>query len=613
MIKRILAGLFFLLATTASLHASAVNIYVTQTGSDPGSGACHGQTIISISAANNSANWGSGTTQIGPGTILHICGTFTGPTNTQELVLQGSGTSSNPITILFDTGANFTSPMWSNNSALDTNNQSWIVINGGSNGIIQNTANGTGLANAQPSTGVTVRGGSNVTVENLTIANICQHTSSSDSNACNSGGNNDQALGIVNGANNVTVKQMTIHDAQNCIFYAGQNGDSGVVISDNTLSRCNWEIGVDQAGTSSGFTVTRNNMFCVVAGVCNWDDNSDAFHHNGIIIFPQSSDTMNSVVLSNNWIHDINGNTTAGIFLDPSGTGNTPGILIYNNILSTSTGQGGPNNAQINIGIGITGAKAYNNTVVGGAAQGMSGQLTPTYENNIVTGPSTGELLNSGFSGVISNYNNFFGNSFIGNAGGTTCATLMNWQSCSSLDANSIGTNPNLTATFTPNIGSPVIGSGINLTSLSIPGLDISAPATFGAGGGCGVGCVPRPASGGWDMGAYQSGGAPPVFSFLTASVIASTTAGPSGCGSVSSSTTASICFSTVNGCFMSDQGSAWASCALPTTTVTPTTVIIGGATSKTNNFTISSSAPPVSVSGSTVTVGVPVITVKGN
>ena len=35
---------------------------------------------------NNAANWGSGATQIGPGTTVHLCGTFNGAAGQQLLV-----------------------------------------------------------------------------------------------------------------------------------------------------------------------------------------------------------------------------------------------------------------------------------------------------------------------------------------------------------------------------------------------------------------------------------------------------------------------------------------------------------------------------------------------
>src|SRR5438132_776393 len=82
------------------------------------------------------------------GTIVHLCGTFTGTLNSTMLTAQGSGASGNPVTLLFETNANFTSPAWNSpNGAINIGGRNFITIDGGTNGIIQNTANGTNLAN----------------------------------------------------------------------------------------------------------------------------------------------------------------------------------------------------------------------------------------------------------------------------------------------------------------------------------------------------------------------------------------------------------------------------------------------------------------------------------
>ena len=43
--------------------------------------------------------WGGGSTQIGPGTTAHICGTITGSAGAVAFTFQGSGTSGNPVTL----------------------------------------------------------------------------------------------------------------------------------------------------------------------------------------------------------------------------------------------------------------------------------------------------------------------------------------------------------------------------------------------------------------------------------------------------------------------------------------------------------------------------------
>src|SRR3984893_17134985 len=100
-----LGGLY---ASVASAQAS--NVYITPDGG--GNGICTNNTHPP-SWFNNSGNWGNGATQIGPGTIVHLCGTFVGAQGATMLTAQGSGSSGNPVTILFESGANLTSPAWS--------------------------------------------------------------------------------------------------------------------------------------------------------------------------------------------------------------------------------------------------------------------------------------------------------------------------------------------------------------------------------------------------------------------------------------------------------------------------------------------------------------------
>ena len=119
--------------------------------------ACNGQTAITYSTFNAAS--------LSPNDLTYICGTIT--TNAAQIIPNGSGTSGNPITIKFDTGASF-SPAACNlgggsNICFNLNGLSWIVVDGGTpcgpgtacnsdeegnvsddTGVISNTANGVG-------------------------------------------------------------------------------------------------------------------------------------------------------------------------------------------------------------------------------------------------------------------------------------------------------------------------------------------------------------------------------------------------------------------------------------------------------------------------------------
>jgi hypothetical protein len=506
---RLLLGVALLSVTASVCSASATDVFIAQNSTGAGNGADCAD-ALPVSWLNTAVNWGSGTTQIGPGTTAHLCGTFTGAVGSTLFSVQGSGSNGSPITVKFEAGAILTSPAWSSIGAIQIIGQSYVTLDGGTNGIIQNSDNGTGLGHAQNSKGVYVAGSSHIIVKNLNIANICQHTSSSDTTACQSSGVTDAGIKIDdNGPNSsfITITQNTIHDTYAGVDVFWNNSDHDFSVDHNTVSRANWSLTAGGIGTLTSLAITNNDLSCVIGSRCNWDDVANQFHHNGMIIDPGQNASIVGFVVSNNFIHDIN-TCTAGIFLDPSGNGGTPGVQIYNNVFYTTPGQQGPSNAWITLGEGagaatISGAFILNNTVTGPGAQGLAAELTATVKNNIFASTTYGEVLFSGFSGIASDYNDFYNLSGGMAAAGTIFPSVSAWTSAIGFDTHSITSNPTLTSSFTLNAGSHAIGSGTNLTSLGIAGLNVGAPQTFGVGGSCGTGCVPRPSSGAWDIGAY--------------------------------------------------------------------------------------------------------------
>ena len=238
-----------LLLTPSISSASATNVYVAQNSAGGANGADCAD-AFPVSWFNNGANWGSGTSQIGPGTTVHLCGTITGAANATVLGIQGSGTSSNPITILWENGAVVTAPVCpgiASGGCVDLQGNSYVVLNGGTNGVIQNTANGTGKAYQQSSTAIQAIGSTSLTVENLTIQNIYVHTSASD------GVIDDSAAVCIydNGsANNWVIKNNVMHDMSWCISVQ-YNTSSNITISGNNIY--NIDHGIAFGGPSSAY------------------------------------------------------------------------------------------------------------------------------------------------------------------------------------------------------------------------------------------------------------------------------------------------------------------------------------------------------------------------
>ena len=109
-------------------------------------------------------------------------------------------------------------------------NRNYITIDGGSNGLVQATANGTAQANQRGSNGVFLQSCNNVEVKNLRLSNLYVRTpNSSDSCDCGFG------LRSVDG-NNLNVHNNTVNDAEYGIYYRYDGTtDTGIVIQHNTI------------------------------------------------------------------------------------------------------------------------------------------------------------------------------------------------------------------------------------------------------------------------------------------------------------------------------------------------------------------------------------------
>src|SRR5258705_12880799 len=182
MVLRKVVSVFALVAVSlfgvASANAKAFYISGTSSSSTAAGSSC--STPRSVAWFNNTSSWGWASNQISAGTTVFLCGRFQGRPGQQLLVAHGSGTASAPITIKFMTGAILSAPYWSGLGAIYIQGRSHIIVDGGTNGIIENTANGTGRAYQQNSVAIYALWCNNCTVQNLTIQNLYDRTSASD-------------------------------------------------------------------------------------------------------------------------------------------------------------------------------------------------------------------------------------------------------------------------------------------------------------------------------------------------------------------------------------------------------------------------------------------------
>jgi hypothetical protein len=471
----------------------STTVYVSQAGGAfTGGSACNGQTAISVATYNASGStYGAGSTVI-------LCGTIT-----TAIAVPTGGASGNPLTVRFDLNANMTSAAW-NLTAFSSGGNNWIVLDGGSNGIIQNTANGTvgAFANQRASVGVDFSGSSNATIENLTIANIYQRTANSTTDD-STGANDNRCIFWLFGSP-MTVNNVTTHD---CRFnlYEGNTTESGISITNSIgwNQAAHWWIAPGNSGSTLSNVTYAHNSFRDPAP--KWDSPGvDIFHMDGIHQFCQPSSTCSGLFIYANYFSgDWGEDYTAQIFTE-NGGGTQANQKVYNNIVDNSATSASTqsSNGQIDVQMGANGLLA-NNTIIGSSnISGVGLQIIDgtnvTQKNIVIEHFNYMEVTLSGTSFVGGGLNNnvYFDASNWFQYQGTGTGDFPGWQSATGQDGGSQVADPNLNAsTYVPNVGSPTIAAGANLTSLGLSALDVDFNGNA------------RPGSGNWTIGAVNPGG----------------------------------------------------------------------------------------------------------
>ncbi|HKT47028.1 MAG TPA: choice-of-anchor Q domain-containing protein [Candidatus Acidoferrales bacterium] len=477
----------------------AKDFYITQNGGGTGA-SC--SSSLGVAWFNTSANWGAGASQIGPGTTVHLCGRFNGTAGEQLLAVRGSGTAGHPITIKFENGAALFAPYWSPQGAISANNLSYITVDGGANGVIQNTANGTGLAYHQNSRAIYMMGCANCTVQHLTMANIYVRRSNSDMAPTQTDLNCIYWLK----SNNFTISYVTCHDAGWAFAGYGNN----FTLANSIAYNVDHGLAFGPAGTVSGFSIHDNHIY----NYSNWDSAQNSYHHDGLHIWGQNGGRVtNGVIYNNRFDGDSGVNITAHIYLQDS----IQDVAVYNNIFVVPATRtinvlwfaAGTNNLPGGI---ATNNSAYNNFIsAGGHGKGtalfIQGQHNFTAVNNVLIGGQAnisfqfgGSLSGTGIDHNLyldlqaaANDPNGFG--YLGQnfktldawRGACHCDTNSRMVSLAQIDANTAG---QLLA------GSVGINAGRNLMSMATGNLLPLAHDAIG---------TQRPSGGTWDIGAFQT------------------------------------------------------------------------------------------------------------
>jgi len=175
--------------------------------------------------------------------------------------------------------------------------------------------------------------------------------------------------------------------------------------------------------------------------------------------------------------------------------------MIYNGSVGFFSGAGGVYNNTFMCTPGLGGGAGFNDN---GKNSG-----SVAFENNAVTSCDTLMYVSKPITADYNAYGNSTSNTFVCGSTFYTNGQLSSWQSCISGDSHSFY-NSSLgldTTTGMPSSGSPVVGTGTNLSSLCNGDL---APLCSDKAG------TPRSSSGSWTIGAYSSGAAGPKPSAAT-------------------------------------------------------------------------------------------------
>lgn len=499
--NQVLAIMFVIFAAGFS---AASDIYIAQNAAGGNTGVDCADAYAK-SYLDTPSNWKAGNT-------YHLCGTFNAPAGSSEyIVVGGTGSSGNVITLKFETGALLTAPYWSG-AVIDLNGQSYIIVDGGTNGTIQATANGTNLANQQDNGACVIDHSGPTptedTVQNLTCSNLYVDASPSDNN-----GENTYGIDIWN-TDNLVEQNNTLHDMKWAIRVSYQVGStfSNLTITGNNIYNMDHGVFIGDSNSSgsavmSGFYIYGN----TVGSMTNWDNTDDNNHHDWFHLNANSVSTrFTNFYLYNNYGNgDVGANANGGFFTFPNAVASESGLYMFNNLfVNTSTSHCWANGF---ISEYLAGSlMAVNNTFVSNASSCKDNGLDYnnsstglTFGNNIMQNTANASVYaSSGVTISSLDYTNYYQQpSWF--SSGNWYTSLSGWQSATGYDSNGTAGNPKLTSSYhLSDSSSASWQSGQNLYSVcnGQPNPGLGALCYDKAG-------VARPSTGKWDIGAYYDSG----------------------------------------------------------------------------------------------------------
>lgn len=465
------------------------NIFIAQTsrGLDSGMDADNAH---SIDWLNTISNWGSSPGNVSSGDTIHLVGTLS-----TALIIRGSGTEELPITILFESGAKFSAPVWTLDGAIQIGSNSYIIIDGGNSGTlgaratvdtssfltnIECTANGTALANQAECRAIYGVGGRNIVVRNLAIRNMYVRTPYS-TDAVEGG------IGI-----SLAVTQNLL--IENCFVTEGVDGISvkgagsnatGIEVRDCTI--INVSNGVKPGCQDASSVIVGTKVLrCRIDGLDVWNGPAGgSIHHCDGIQLILGNPGMRSVdaVIAYNWIgpnFGTSGHTTSAIFCEDD----NEGTLVYNNFVQIAAGHWTSNPAiqvvhSAGWVLGDTPGLLANNTVVGTGASSGIGVRHAYAVGNVISNVGTITTIDGTDTTGAFDYNIYWGPSadrngeyYRPNGGGmyhyfsaVQAGGSAYWQQIG-YDTHSLNVDPLLNDDGTLQVSSPAIGFAPSQSSI---------------------------------------------------------------------------------------------------------------------------------------------------
>lgn len=428
---------------SVALTAMAEDLYVGQTaaGSEAGIDAANRRSMAWLNAAGN---WGTGAGKVSPGDTVHLVGTFTAP-----LRVAGSGTAGNIITILFEPGANFTAGCWPAAGAIQLDGISYLTIDGGVDGVIRNTSNGTRnstvngviqtpnngamLATQNNSRGIGGNGNGTALLNHGVIRNLkITHIYRKEIGVLD-----DTRAGYcidVSGTD-IVIEGNNVSDGDGLIGYAATTDASNIYIRNNVLRDYNHGITIgvgDSNCTLTNIVISGNDL----DHSDTWDCPNSQIHLDAIIILNNGYNATSVIdgfrICGNHFGPHVGTFSTAAVFNSMQGQSiQSKNWYIYNNLFECQA-----NNAWGNGFITCSGTnlRIFNNSMMGTTAGGRNfgggvqfGGTNALLKNNIIqsgisvfgattdtvaqssNGISTASVLNAYFGTVYSDHNIIFG------------------------------------------------------------------------------------------------------------------------------------------------------------------------------------------------------------